>query len=105
MGSYINSIDNKAMGTFAYDKIQALMNAGAIPLVDENEKPIEVPKEYQENMVCIVDNGWMAACGYAYSKEEFKSFIPTPSDTRPRYWFIFDRVKEFAEPKYWENEN
>jgi hypothetical protein len=105
MGAYINFIDDKQMHASALSKISVLMESNAIPLLDSNMQPIQSPAEFQENMVCVVDNGYMAACGYAYSESEFKAFLPRPNDQRPRYWFIFDRAKEFAEPKYWENED
>ena len=101
MGSYINRIDKEPVGASAYEKITALIKAGAVAVkedVDENNEPLK----YQENLVVVVDNGHFAAAAYAYSEKEYKYFLSTPGDKRMRFWFTFDRAKEFAEPKYWK---
>jgi hypothetical protein len=57
---------------------------------------IEKPKQFVPNLVCVVDNGWMAAAAYIYSENEFMCFADI-SDPRPKRWFIWNKVKEYAQ--------
>ena len=102
MGSYINSINGSYIGTSAREKVTALLNAGAQPFLEKGDEFVQMPNKYEENMVCVVDNGHFAAAGYAFDERQFETFKPKGTDDRPRYWFIFDKAKDFADPKYWE---
>jgi hypothetical protein len=50
---------------------------------------------FKENMICVVDNGFFAAAGYAYNEQEWKEF--KYDDGRPRQWYILDNAKELAQ--------
>jgi hypothetical protein len=56
---------------------------------------IAKPEKFVPNLVCVVDNGWMAAAGYVYNEREFEDFTD-PRDGRPKRWFIWNKVKEYA---------
>jgi len=77
MGYYI---DKTSKGTIlpACDKADYLILDGAK----------EVKAEFQPNLVCIVENGFFDAAGYAYSKNEFDQFND-PNDNRPKRWLIY----------------
>lgn len=84
MGLYINSTQNGQLG---YDKVKGLIDAGAKVLGRSTP-------EYQDNLICVVDNGAFEAAGYAFDKREFECFAEP--DPRPKVWLTWDRVKEFA---------
>lgn len=87
MGYYINSTSKgKHLGFSAKTKEQALIQDGATPTDG---------KTFEDNLVCIVDNGHFAAAAYAYSKEEYEDFI-NPRDTRPKTWLIYEHAKELS---------
>lgn len=44
-------------------------------------------------LICVVENGYFDAAAVAYSESEFKAFLPTERDDRPRTWLLMDRVK------------
>jgi len=86
MGYYINSDSKgKHIGTSFMEKCSALVDDGATLTKDDN---------FQENLVVVVDNGWMAAAGYVYSEKEFKDF--KRPDGRPKQWFIYKHAKELS---------
>jgi len=85
MGYYINEIDGESIGATSQEKCDALIKAGAIE-VDGTA--------FQENLICVVNNGPFAAAGYAYSEAEYNAFAEP--DGRPRRWFTIDRAKELA---------
>lgn len=87
MGKYINETSNGAVGTSFKDKWLALLEDGA--------EAIDPPTEFQENLVCVIDNGIFAAAGYAYSEDEMIEF--RRNDGRPKQWFIYNKAKQFAE--------
>ena len=80
MGKYISEI-----GTTYQEKINNLITLHNAELTDP---------EYQPNLVCVVDNGFFAAAGYAYSNAEFKEFLR--DDGRPKTWLIVPNAKELA---------
>lgn len=86
MGKYINETSFGAIGTSASAKCASIIADGGIE--------ISTPSEFIDNIVCVVDNGYFGAAAYAYDKNElsvFKRF-----DGRPKRWFIWDKVKQFA---------
>lgn len=87
MGRYINSTSQGQLGPSALSKLQGIIADGGVRIAP--------PTEFQENLVCVVDNGIFGAAGYAYDKDEFDCFNH-PSDKRPKAWLIWDKVKEYA---------
>ena len=87
MGRYVNFTSKGDMGSSAWDKRNALIEDGAIQ--------IETPTEFKENLVCVVDNGFFGAAGYAFCENEFHVFND-PRDMRPKTWFIWDKVEKYA---------
>jgi len=87
MGKYVNQTSNGSVGASFKDKCNALLSDGAIE--------IGVPEKFEENLVCVVDNGMFAAAGYCFDSHEFKVFTH-PTDKREKRWFIWDKVNQFA---------
>jgi hypothetical protein len=87
MGMYINQTSNGPVGASFRDKCDALIEDGATP--------INPPEEFQENLVCVVNNVMFAAAAYAYSESEMIEF--KRNDGRNKQWFIYDKAKEFAQ--------
>jgi len=90
MGLYINNIGNVVLGASFTDKCTALEQAGAT-IFD----PIFDPTTFKEGLVCVVDNGYMAAEGYAFDEEEFDYFIDGMGG-RPHQWYDFPEAKKWA---------
>lgn len=88
MGKYINQTSNGAMGSSYKSKREALIADGAKVLIN--------PTRFVPNMVCVIDNGLFAAAAYVYSESEFVEFSNVEEDPRPKTWFIWNKVKEFA---------
>lgn len=86
MGKFINYIENKQMYSSADSKISVLRDAGA--------ESIPNPTEWREGLVCVVDNGWMAAAAYAFDEDEMNDMLI--DDERPRIWFHFSDAKKWA---------
>lgn len=87
MGRYINKTTRGSVGTSATAKCDAIIADGA--------KEIKAPKEFQPNLVCVVDNGMFGAAAHAYSEREMKCFLQP--DGRPKRWFVWDKVEDFAD--------
>lgn len=87
MGKYVNITSKGSVGSSFGSKCDCLIADGA--------KEIKTPKQFQKNLVCVVDNGFFGAAAYAYSENEMKCFLD-PTDRRPKRWFIWDKVEEFA---------
>lgn len=87
MGKYINVINKKHIGVSALAKCVSLLQAGA--------KEIKEPKEFQENIVCVVDNGLFGAAGYAYDERELEDF--KYDDGRPKRWFILENAENHVD--------
>ena len=88
MGKYVNETSKRSLGATYTDKRIGLIEDGAQMLEGE-------PVEFVENLVCLVDNGSFAAAGYCFYPDEFFGFA-NPKDKRPKTWFIWDKVKEYA---------
>lgn len=80
MGYYINGI-----GTSFAEKIANLKS---------KHNGVVTTAEFKEDLVCIVDNGFMAAAGYCFDKDEFEAF--KHDDGRPKYWMVVPNAKELA---------
>lgn len=86
MGYYINhTSDGKHIGTNYSSKVASLINAGA--------KRTDGSK-FEENLVCVVDNGLFAAAGYVFSEDEYKEF--SRPDGRERTWLIVEDAKKLS---------
>lgn len=85
MGYYIN-IDSKGTELPSLGKANHLIQDGA--------KQIPVPQEWQEGIVCVVDNGFFEAAGYAYDEDEMEAF--RHPDGRRKIWLLYDKAKELA---------
>lgn len=86
MGQYINKINGKSTGSSFTEKVEALVEAGG--------KLIGMPTEWQEGLVCVVNNGPFAAAAYAYDEaemQEFKRF-----DHRMKQWIYLPNAKDYA---------
>ena len=88
MGKYINATHT---GITLPNKGKAieLVKAGA-------EMLIEPPKQWEDNIVCVVSNGFFDAAAYAYDQKEMDHFNDTSQDTRPRVWLKYAHAKDLA---------
>lgn len=82
MGYYINGI-----GTSYEAKIANLKDMYDAKIIDK-------PTEWEENLVCVVDNGVFAAAGYAYDEREMNVFLGECG--RPKTWLKVPNAKELA---------
>jgi hypothetical protein len=90
MGYYINQINGKPLPS--QGKFQSLIENGSTQ--------INTPTEFQDNLVCVVENIWFDAAAYAYSEKEMNEFLD-PSDHRRKRWLIVpyaDLLSGFNEP-------
>lgn len=86
MGKYINVIDEIQLGSSFEEKCSGLIEGGAAEVSGKN---------FEEDLVCVVDNGWMAAAGYAYDYEEYSEM--RGEDGRPKRWFILKGAGMYAD--------
>lgn len=83
MGFYIEKT-TKGERLPTVGKAQALVAAGDATLLPEQ------PKQFVENLVCVVANGFFDGAGYCYSPEEFARFARP--DNRHKVWLIVPEV-------------
>jgi hypothetical protein len=76
MGFYINRINDEILP--AKGKADALIAHGATEIFH--------PIEFQENLVCVVENAFFDAAGYIFDSGEFGEFMYP--DSRNRRWLI-----------------
>lgn len=87
MGYYINTNSKQeGIGASFNDKVKNLLSDGA-ETVDGST--------FQENLVCVVDNGFFAAAAYCFDENEYMNFN-TPSDSRPKRWLVYSHAKDLA---------
>lgn len=87
MGQYINyTSKGKELPASYQDKIKALMLDGATSVSGN---------EYVPDMICVMDNGYFAAAGYAYSEKEYQAFAKP--DGRPKTWLTHPSAKEMVD--------
>jgi hypothetical protein len=87
MGKYINSINGTPIGTSFQQKCANLISNGAEETTNE---------KFQENLICVVNNGAFAAAGYCYNEREFEAFNQ-PSDDRLKKWFILKDAAKYSD--------
>lgn len=86
MGRYVNQTSKGPLGSSFEEKCKGLIADGAERIT---------PTEFQENLVCVVDNFLFAAAGYAYNEREFREFN-SDEDDRPKQWFVYEKAGQFA---------
>lgn len=84
MGYYINQ-NSKNQDLPAIGKVNALIQDGA---------KVIIPNEFEENLVCVVDNGFFEAAAYMYNESEFEYFKSETS--RPKKFLVYEYAKELA---------
>ncbi len=57
-------------------------------LKNGDAEEIDIPKNFEEGLVCVVQNSRFDAVAYMYSKNEFEYIINNP-DPRPKIWLKF----------------
>lgn len=77
MGKYINNINGLELGQSYRDKCAGLLHVGAKEVNGKN---------YEENLVCVVDMTVHSAAGYVYDEDEYEEF--SGIEGRPKSWFI-----------------
>ncbi len=80
MGYYLNE-DQSGNVLPRLGKAEVFLNNG-------DAEEIYIPKNYEEGLVCVVDNGKFDAALYIFSKNEFEYIINNP-DPRPKIWLKF----------------
>ena len=87
MGKYINKIEGVSIGTSFEQKVTELIVRGA--------NTIDPPTEFQENLVCVVDNGYFAAAAWAHNEQEMKLFLRP--DGRHKQWLIYKDIEKYID--------
>lgn len=86
MGYYINEMPNG-------DPLPHKGKADKL-LTIEGAEETKVPTEWNDNIVCVVDNVIFEAAGYAFCKEELAVFARP--DGRPKRWLYVPNAKSLA---------
>jgi len=84
MGYYINE-NSKGEPIGPQSKTKALIADGA---------RIVSGDKFEENLICVVQNGFFDAAGYAYSEAEWK--VMSESDGRRKIWLVHPMAKELS---------
>lgn len=77
MGKYVNAINGEYIGTSYKDKCEGLLKFGAKETSGDS---------FQEDLICVVNNGNFGAAGYAYSEREYECFKEDCG--RNKRWFV-----------------
>ena len=85
MGNYINK-NSKGEKLSQIGKVKELLKDGASIVSDSH---------YQENMICVVENGWMDAAVFVSNEDDF-NFYNQP-DNRPKTWLIHNLAKNLID--------
>ena len=88
MAKYINFINGKPVGSSFEDKYVAMSAAGAVE--------IPTPRQFEPNLVCLVDNGPFAAAAWCDSEREFERFM-TGRNNRRWAWLRFPDVEKYVD--------
>lgn len=65
-------------------------------LINDGAEPIKEPKEWQDNLVCLVNNGSFGAAAYAYNEAEM-DYFKQGYNGRDHVWLLYPNAKEFAQ--------
>jgi len=84
MGKYVN---NTSTGT-------ALPATGKADLLIEDGATEVSGNKFEENLICIVENGPFDAAAYAYSESEYNEF--KKDDGRTKRWVTHPKASEIA---------
>ena len=87
MGKYINEIDGVHIGSSFAEKCGSLEHHGATSISE--------PDEWQDGLICVVDNEIFAAAAYVYNKSEMKAF--SNPDGRFKQWYSMEDASRFAQ--------
>jgi hypothetical protein len=87
MGKYLNVYKGKMLGDSFKSKMSVLLLMGAEIVPTEGLK-------FEEELVCLVDNGPFAAAAWAHTEAEFNHFMEP--DPRARFWFRVPDVKRYV---------
>jgi len=68
----------------------------ALALINDGGEKIKEPR-YQENLICIIDNGAFEAAAYCYCEAEFRYFLEP--DGRSKEWITHPKAKELSNYK------
>lgn len=91
MGKYIN-VNSKGEPLPAKGKAQFLVDDGA-------ELLTVIPEVWEENLVCVADNGAFEAAAYAFDDKEFRYFLGLQrggEEKRPTIWLRYPHAKQVA---------
>lgn len=88
MGQYINKMPN---GKFlsANDKAEQLLKIEGAKEINEGDVT------FQDNLVCIVQNGAFDAAAFMYSQSEFDCWVRP--DSRLRRWLIIPNAQDLVD--------
>lgn len=85
MGYYINSVEGSQLpATRKADFLISLAKA----------RPLSGPIQFQPDLVCVVENAFFDAAGYAFSEEEMNAFL-TP-DGRKKTWLVVPNAAKLS---------
>lgn len=84
MGKYINQ--NSKGEALGLQKLNGLIQDGATK--------ISPPIEWQEGLVCVLENGMFDAACYCYDKQEMQACLEP--DSRRKTWLKYDQAKDVA---------
>ena len=94
MGYYINSINGEAAPPKG--KVDFILARA----YDSQLLP-QPPTEWQEGLVCVVDNGAFEAAAYTYDEGEMNVFLaPDMGPQRPRQWLLVPEAKALSGYKH-----
>ena len=89
MGFYINKTSTENILHYSYqEKIDAIVFDGGFI--------IEEPQSWSYALVCIVDNGWMSAAGYAFNENEMNVMKEPDKNNRPKTWLKYEKAMEMS---------
>jgi len=87
MGYYVNEDSKGNDLPHSYEARIAALKADGATEVDG--------KQFQENLICVVDNDAFSAAGYCYSPSEHDYFLNDGS-SRPKTWLVHPEAKKIA---------
>lgn len=92
MGYYVN-VDSKGKELPQKGKFQALIEDGGTEV--KTSMGGGATGGFQENLICVADNGTFEAAGYCFSEGEYRVFAD-PNDMRLKKWLTHPKAKELS---------